>query len=165
MTENEAIKNLQFLKEKLYNGIFKERLDCVDKAIKALEEIKQYRAIGTVKQFEWCKDASHWKELFKEKLAKYEAIGTVEDIQKVLSFLSDENKRSIIDDLKLLNEYKEIGTVEELKALKEKNVAKKPRFYAHNYYCTECGNLVGNNEFEWQRFLYCDKCGQKFDWE
>ena len=46
----------------------------------------------------------------------------------------------------------------------EKQIAKKPRFYAHNYYCTECGNLVGNNEFKWQRFLYCDKCGQKLDW-
>ena len=46
----------------------------------------------------------------------------------------------------------------------EKHIAKKPRFYAHNYYCTECGNLVGNNEFKWQRFMYCDKCGQKLDW-
>jgi len=64
-----------------------------------------------------------------------------------------------------LEAYRSIGTVEEFKALKEKSVAKKPRFYAHNYYCTECGNLVGNNEFEWQRFLYCDKCGQKLDWE
>lgn len=46
----------------------------------------------------------------------------------------------------------------------EKQIAKKPRFYAHNYYCTECGNLVGNNEFKWQRFLFCDKCGTKIDW-
>ena len=46
----------------------------------------------------------------------------------------------------------------------EKQVPMKPRFYAHNYHCTECGNLVGNNEFEWQRFLYCDNCGQKLDW-
>lgn len=55
--------------------------------------------------------------------------------------------------------------LEEFNDLKEKNVAKKPRFYAHNYYCAECDNLVGNNEFEWQRFLYCDKCGQKLDWQ
>ena len=42
-----------------------------------------------------------------EEIQKYRAIGTVEDIQKILSFLGDENKRSIIDDLKLLNEYKD----------------------------------------------------------
>lgn len=69
------------------------------------------------------------------------------------------------DCLKEIQQYRAIGTIEEFKDLKEKSVAKKPRFYAHNYYCTECGNLVGNNEFEWQRFLYCDKCGQKLDWQ
>lgn len=70
-----------------------------------------------------------------------------------------------IQVLEKVQQFESIGTIEEFKALKEKNVSKKPRFYAHNYYCTECGNLVGNNEFEWQRFLYCDKCGQKLDWQ
>ena len=46
----------------------------------------------------------------------------------------------------------------------EKQIAKKPRFYAHNYYCSVCDSLVGNSEFEWQRFKYCDTCGQKIDW-
>lgn len=63
-----------------------------------------------------------------------------------------------------LADYEDIGTVSEFRELKEKATAKEPRFYAHNYYCTECGNLVGNNEFKWQRFEYCDKCGQKIDW-
>ena len=70
-----------------------------------------------------------------------------------------------IQSLEEVQQHRELGTVEEFKALKKKSVAKKPRFYAHNYYCTECGNLVGNNEFELQRFLYCDKCGQKLDWQ
>ena len=47
----------------------------------------------------------------------------------------------------------------------EKQIPKKPRFYAHNYYCSVCDNLVGNNEFEWKRFKYCDTCGQKMNWE
>ena len=46
----------------------------------------------------------------------------------------------------------------------EKQIPKKPRFYAHNYYCSVCDSLVGNNEFEWKRFKYCDNCGQKLDW-
>lgn len=46
----------------------------------------------------------------------------------------------------------------------ENQIPKKPRFYAHNYYCSVCDNLVGNNEFEWQRFKYCDNCGRKLDW-
>ena len=46
----------------------------------------------------------------------------------------------------------------------EKQIPKKPRFYAHNYYCSVCDSLIGNNEFEWKRFKYCDNCGQKLDW-
>ena len=54
MTENEEIKKvingLNFLKEKLYNGIYADRLDCIDYAIFALEEIQQYWEIGTVEE-------------------------------------------------------------------------------------------------------------------
>ena len=46
----------------------------------------------------------------------------------------------------------------------EKQIPKKPIFYAHNYYCSVCDSLIGNNEFEWKRFKYCDTCGQKLDW-
>ena len=46
----------------------------------------------------------------------------------------------------------------------EKQIPKKPVFYAHDYYCSACNSLVGNNEFEWKRFKYCDTCGQKLDW-
>lgn len=58
MTENEEIKKvingLNFLKEKLYNGIYADRLDCIDYAISAIEEIQQYREIGTVEE---CQEA------------------------------------------------------------------------------------------------------------
>lgn len=58
MTENEEIKKvingLNFLKEKLYNGIYADRLDCIDYAITALNEIQQYREIGTAEE---CREA------------------------------------------------------------------------------------------------------------
>ena len=58
MTENEEIKKvingLNFLKEKLYNGIYADRLDCIDYAISALKEVQQYREIGAVKE---CREA------------------------------------------------------------------------------------------------------------
>lgn len=62
MTENEEIKKvingLNFLKEKLYNGIYADRLDCIDYAISALEEIQQYREVGTVEEFRKLKERS-----------------------------------------------------------------------------------------------------------
>lgn len=58
MTKNEEIKKvingLNFLKEKLYNGIYADRLDCIDYAISALKEVQQYREIGTVEE---CREA------------------------------------------------------------------------------------------------------------
>ena len=52
MTENEkkSIYGLNFLKEKLYNGIYADRLDCIDYAISAIKEVQQYREIGTVEE-------------------------------------------------------------------------------------------------------------------
>ena len=62
MTENEeskkVINGLNFLKEKLYNGIYADRLDCIDYAISALEEIQQYREVGTVEEFRKLKERS-----------------------------------------------------------------------------------------------------------
>ena len=54
MGENEAIKGLMFFKEKLYNGIFQDRLNCIDYAITVIKEIQQYREIGTVEE---CQEA------------------------------------------------------------------------------------------------------------
>ena len=62
MTENEEIKKvingLNFLKEKLYNGIYADRLDCIDYAISALKEIQQYLEVGTVEEFRKLKERS-----------------------------------------------------------------------------------------------------------
>lgn len=59
MTEKEAIKELLFFEEKLYNGIYGDRLGCFDFAIQALEEIQQYREIGTVEE---CREAVEKKK-------------------------------------------------------------------------------------------------------
>lgn len=73
MTENEEIKKvingLNFLKEKLYNGIYADRLDCIDYAISALKEVQQYREIGTVEE---CRTAV---EKQKKKTPVYEGDG------------------------------------------------------------------------------------------
>ena len=68
MTKNEEIKKvifgLNFLKEKLYNGIYADRLDCIDYAISALKEVQQYREIGTVEE---CREAVEKRKPKKPK--------------------------------------------------------------------------------------------------
>lgn len=95
MEENEAIKGLMFFKEKLYNGIFQDRLNCIDYAISAIKEIQQYRQIGTV-----------------------------EDITKIISFLSLSDDDLITKDFHELFEYRKIGTVKECREAREKQEAK-----------------------------------------
>lgn len=58
-----------------------------------------------------------------KEIQEYRAIGTVEEITKVVRFLSLDNDNGIIEDLQLLNKYQLIGTVEELMRLKESNLS------------------------------------------
>ena len=86
---------------------------------KALEEIQQYRAIGTVKEI-------------KIKQAE----------MAVLS-------KRYLADLGELMEYQKIGTVAELKELEEKSVAKKPKGKGkfadlHVGLCSVCGEGVNS---------------------
>jgi hypothetical protein len=65
------------------------------------------------------------------------------------------------EDAEKWKELNAIGTVEELQALKEKSVAKKPRWHGHNF-CPKCDSIVYVNG---GRDIYCPKCGQHLDWE
>ena len=63
-----------------------------------------------------------------------------------------------IQTLEEIQQYRAIGTIEEFKALKEKNVAKKPierkRKYLAVFDCPTCNAEL----YSGQR--YCDECGQ-----
>lgn len=55
MTENEAIKEINKMvgdKMKTKNGISQKQLEIFQLAMEALEEIQQYRAIGTVEEIQ-----------------------------------------------------------------------------------------------------------------
>lgn len=65
-----------------------------------------------------------------------------------------------IQALGKVQQFEAIGTIEEFKALKEKSVAKKPRWHGH-YFCPNCNSIVYVNG---GKDIYCPKCGQKLDW-
>lgn len=77
-----------------------------------------------------------------------------------------------IQALEEIQQYREIGTVEELKALKEKNEPKKAigkRKYDEAY-CPACNEVISDGEF-WALAEYvhhCNYCGQAVkgvDWQ
>ena len=71
-----------------------------------------------------------------------------------------------IQALEEIQQYRAMGTVDEFKALKEKNEPKKPtdtRYFGEaGYYIGLCPTCKSGNNSEFQ---YCGDCGQKLDWE
>jgi hypothetical protein len=77
-----------------------------------------------------------------------------------------------IQALTEIQQYRAIGTVEELQALKEKSVAKKPfqPFGTHSYKCPSCWKFVAhevddNCDLKAEMAEWCPFCSQHLDWE
>ena len=113
-------------------------------AIKALKEIQEYRAIGSVEDlknlyylrkryedetYDYCGEYGTEECGAKaqlERLKVYEEIGAVEAIAKVVRFFSvDADGHTITEKLDMLAEYKKIGTFEECREAMEKQKPKK----------------------------------------
>lgn len=141
MTENEAIKKLSY-DNTAYGGACTE--DVRKTAIKALEEVQQYRTIGTVEEL---KAASKYLRLVK-------MCGTV---------------GKVIEECA---EYEEIGTPEECRAAVAKQTAQTPDFDGDGYsdgqtvydtwICPGCGE---HYEIDYDKYKYCPHCGQKVSWD
>ena len=163
MTENKAIevfekpsKHIKMVhktkNEMEFYAYSSDLVKAFEIAIQALEEIQQYRAIGTVEDIQTMKDNGAFNAV---ELAK------------------------IADMLKRLKVYEAIGTIEEFNALKEKNEPKKPILKEMPYseevgfnevwHCPTCGAYVGyfiEAMDEPEQMEYCNECGQHIarDW-
>ena len=132
MTEKEAIEIIKQVplyryECELEKGRQSDLFKALYMAIQALEEIQQYRAIGTVKEI-------------RIREAQFKRLS-----------------EGYLVDLTSQREYRAIGTIEELQALKEKNEPKKVNEddccpICHTYgkddngvagdYCPECGQKL-----------------------
>lgn len=91
-----------------------------------------------------------------EEAERYKNIGVVS---------ADELEQDLLlykADREILSEYQALGTVEELRIAKEKQIAKKPidvilRINGKTAKCPICKCSV-------LRMPYCERCGQKLDW-
>ena len=77
-----------------------------------------------------------------------------------------------ISALKEIQQYQEIGTVEECREAVEKQKAKNPSVhkqqYSDAYNCSKCGwTFIHKNETGWfcgQHYKFCPNCGQAIQW-
>lgn len=73
-----------------------------------------------------------------------------------------------IKALEEIEQYRALGTVEELRVARDKQVAKKPIQTEQNkigyYSCQSCKQKIGTTIMTYQS-KHCPYCGQKLDWE
>lgn len=132
-------------------------------AIAALNELEQYRQLGTVDEIKKSLDElrlwhkSHTNERVKNPFAN----------QSTLICHNCDHKDEYIEELEItVEEYEQIGTVDECRAAREKMKPKKAAedpsttaMYCGVYICPSCGKKfiggISNN---------CYHCGQALDW-
>lgn len=84
----------------------------------------------------------------------------------LINFVTLEDLVVAIQALEEIQKYRAIGTVEEFKALKEKNEPKKPIAldqWGEYWKCPACGKYAVNDLG--CKYKYCPNCGTEFDWE
>ena len=79
-----------------------------------------------------------------------------------LNMCTSEDMKNAIQALEEVEQYRALGTVEELKEAREKQVAKKPKSEQYFYGVLDrCPVCEGRLYYEQK---YCDECGQALKW-
>lgn len=72
-----------------------------------------------------------------------------------------------INALEEIQQYQALGTVEELRLAKEKQIPMKPTEINDEcgyFECPACGDLIYAEGARFEEHKYCLSCGQKLDW-
>lgn len=145
MTEKEAVnyykKAMQIHKDEF--GDDQKAVDLYNTTINALQELQQYRAIGAIEEIESLNFSSNQLRLVK---------------------LIEEYKEK-------LKEYEEIGTAEECREAREKQIKKNPNIWGDGhdsegemmYDMYDCPNCGKSYEIDYSDYEYCPECGQAID--
>lgn len=148
MTENEAKAIVREIIMNYAENGEEKYCEALDTAVKALEEVQQYRNIGTPEELKSLKENGAFTGIELAQLATMQM---------------------------RLREYEQIGTTEECRAAVEKQTQKRPdytdysnicqadgKFYPKTYVCPCCDTPY---EYDGYHYNYCPNCGQKLDWE
>lgn len=104
-----------------------------------------------------------------EEVQQYRAIGTLEELKEAMKYVWLVKKHGTIGKaLEECTEYESIGTPEECRAAMERQnpraaITEKEDTWTTKYTCPTCGRYMGWSTGTFPA-RYCWKCGQKLDW-
>lgn len=167
MTENEAKRFLKIEKECINRNCDRNCAQCdivqkvedlnsaYDAAIKALEDVLQYRALEKRLSDMFCSSVS-LKSVVDELERNLKEPDSPHPMKaRILTY-----KESADWDA-----YRAIGTPEECRAAVEKQHADKPLYQGYVYVCPSCNSRVTmGSKFIRPGTKFCEDCGQKLDW-
>ena len=64
--------------------------------------------------------------------------------------------------LEEIQQYREIGTVEECRGIKKRDTELTPELYYNSWICPNCGEKY---ELYCDEYDFCPECGQRINWE
>lgn len=150
MTENKAIERIKYRMHTVEQVAGKGGMEDLEMAIKALEEVQQYRALET-----------RLAEMFGGALCLEIVIDELERQLKEPDNPHPINAKILTyEDAAAWDAYHAIGTPEECRAAVEKQTAKRPRIMGNAMICPSCPRC-----FKSDNSAYCPSCGQKLKWE
>ena len=115
MTENEAIERIKYRMHTVEQIAGGSGMEDLEVAIKALEDVQQYRTIGTPEELQAMKEHGGFTGVELANIAAMQM---------------------------KLKEYEAIGTQEECRAAIEKQTAISREIIEGNYVCPKCHNLM-----------------------
>lgn len=143
MTENRCIEVLKKMKHMFTETCAKiDENTALDMAVESIKDIQQYRAIESELRDKYNANVDI-------KMLMQHFIETIFKGEKHEGFCILTN-----EDAKMWDEYRAIGTVEDFKALAEKQTAVSREIRHGDYFCPKCGAHV-----EYRG--YCHGCGQR----
>ena len=145
MNENEAIERIKYRMHTAGQVTGESGMEDLEMAIKALEEVQQYRAIGTPEE---CRKSLEICKAMDERNI------TPDDMENYMKFEDECIKQGF--------------TLDSILKSREKQTAKKIEIFNGQASCPNCKHFFGEMNvirslIAWN-MPYCKHCGQKLDW-
>lgn len=162
MNENEAIERIKYRMHTVEQVAGEGGMEDLEMAIKALEEVQQYRALE-----------KRLTDMFGGELSLDDVTDELERYLKEPDNTHPINAKILTyEDAAAWDAYRAIGTPEECRVAMEKQTAKRPDYEGDGYadghlvydtwICPCCGK---HYEVDYDEYDFCPDCGQKLDWE